>query len=62
MTPAALEAYYTARGVPAPYLGYLIGAADGVEPFVYINGTTVKLVDARQVLCAEHRCGHDGAG
>ena len=45
VTPAALAAYYTARGVPAPYLGYLIDAANGDEPFVYINGTTVKLVD-----------------
>ena len=45
MTPAALAAYYIASGVPEPYLGYLIGAANRTNPFVYINGTTVKLVD-----------------
>ncbi len=42
---ADLKAYYVARGVPAPYLAYLNGAADGLNPFVYINGSTVKLVD-----------------
>ena len=45
-SPADLKAYYVARGVPEPYLSYLIGAAEGTNPFVYIEGTTVKLVDA----------------
>ena len=49
VSAADLKAYYEARGVPEPYLGYLKGAADGANPFVYIqgNGTTaVALVDA----------------
>ncbi len=46
MTPAELEAYYTARGVPEPYLTYLSAAADGDNPFVYIKGSTVTLVGA----------------
>ena len=46
VTPADLKAYYTARGVPEPYLTYLKDAADGNQPFVYINGDTIKLVDA----------------
>ena len=41
-----LKAYYAARGVPEPFLSYLQGAADGIQPFVYIKGTTVTLVDA----------------
>ena len=40
-----LATYYTNRGVPAPYLSYLIAAANGTEPFAYINGSTVLLVD-----------------
>ncbi len=43
-----LIAYYSARGVPAPYLSYLIGAVNGSNPFVYIKGSTVTLVDAAQ--------------
>ncbi|NLE57307.1 MAG: hypothetical protein GX616_03025, partial [Planctomycetes bacterium] len=46
VSAADLEAYYTARGVPAPYLAYLVGAANGTNPFVYIKGSTVTLVDA----------------
>ena len=46
VTAAELKAYYDARGVPEPYLAFLKGAADGINPFVYIKGTTVKLVDA----------------
>ena len=49
VTPAELEAYYTARGVPEPYLTYLNAAADGDNPFVYIKGDgtiAVSLVDA----------------
>ncbi len=51
-----LEAYYIARGVPEPYLSYLIDAAYGNEPFVYIKGTTVRLVDAAKwdLLAEEH--------
>jgi len=45
VSAADLKAYYAARGVPDPYLAYLNGAADGLNPFVYINGSTVKLVD-----------------
>ena len=41
-----LKAYYAARGVPEPFLSYLQDAADGTQPFVYIKGTTVTLVDA----------------
>ena len=43
---AALKAYYDARGVPEPFLTYLKAAADGTNPFVYIKGSTVTLVDA----------------
>jgi len=46
VTPAQLEAYYDAHGTPEPYLSYLKAAANGLEPFVYIDGSTVKLVDA----------------
>jgi hypothetical protein len=46
VSAADLKAYYLARGVPEPYLTYLYAAADGTNPFVYIKGTTVKLVDA----------------
>jgi predicted extracellular nuclease len=46
VTPEALKAYYDARGVPAPYLQYLKDAADGLNPFVYIKGSDVTLVDA----------------
>ncbi len=48
VSAAELQAYYAARGVPEPYLTYLNSAADGTNPFVYINGTTVTLVDAAQ--------------
>ena len=43
---ADLEAYYRARGVPEPYLTYLIEAAYGNKPFVLIRGADVTLVDA----------------
>jgi len=46
VSAANLKAYYATRGVPEPYLSYLNDAADGTKPFVYINGSTVKLVDA----------------
>ena len=46
VSAAQLEAYYTARGVPEPYLGYLKLAANGDKPFVYIKGSSVTLVDA----------------
>ncbi len=49
VSAADLEAYYIARGVPAPYLAYLVGAANGTNPFVYIKGDgtiAVSLVDA----------------
>jgi hypothetical protein len=41
-----LKAYYAARGMPAAFLTYLQGAADGTNPFVYIKGSSVTLVDA----------------
>jgi len=44
-----LKAYYVAHGtpsVPIDFLGYLQDAADGLNPFVYIKGSTVRLVDA----------------
>ncbi|MFA6552197.1 MAG: Ig-like domain-containing protein [Candidatus Paceibacterota bacterium] len=41
-----LKTYYDERGVPEPFLTYLKNAVDGNNPFVYINGTTIKLVDA----------------
>ncbi len=46
VSPADLKAYYAAKPVPEPFLAYLNDAADGIKPFVYINGSTVKLVDA----------------
>ena len=46
VSPADLKAYYLARGVPEPFLTYLNNAADGTNPFVYIKGLTVTLVDA----------------
>ncbi|MGI6375415.1 MAG: InlB B-repeat-containing protein [Anaerolineae bacterium] len=48
VTVADLQAYYEARGVPEPALSYLKGAAAGTNPFVYIRGSTVALVDAAQ--------------
>ncbi len=39
-----LKAYYAAR-TGEPFLTYLNEAVDGINPFVYINGSTVKLVD-----------------
>ena len=41
-----IKTYYDNRGVPEPFLTYLKAAVDGTNPFVYIKGTTVKLVDA----------------
>ncbi len=46
VTPGQLEDYYDARGTPDPWLTYLKDAANGDEPFVYIKGSTVRLVDA----------------
>ena len=43
-----LKAYYTWKGVPEPYLTYLKDAADSTNPFVYIRGSTVTLVDAAE--------------
>ncbi len=43
---AELKAYYDARAVSEPYLSYLKGAVDGLKPFVYIKGASVRLVDA----------------
>lgn len=43
-----LKDYYDARGVPEPFLSYLKNAADGTNPFAYINGSTIGLVDAAQ--------------
>ena len=57
-----LKAYYAARGVPEPFLTYLNVAADGTNPFVYIKGSTVTLVDAAKHAILSHGCGHDGAG
>ena len=56
---AVLKQYYVDRGVPSTpvdFLGYLQDAADGLEPFVYIKGSTVKLVDAAKydLLSEEH--------
>lgn len=48
VSAADLQAYYIARGVPDPWLTHLIGAANGTDPFVYIKGTSVTLVDAAQ--------------
>jgi hypothetical protein len=46
VTAGELETYYTDRGVPEPYLTYLIKAANAENPFVYIKGLDVTLVDA----------------
>lgn len=46
VTPDDLINYYQTRGVPEPFLTYLKDAADGYNPFVYINTDTLKLVDA----------------
>jgi predicted extracellular nuclease len=48
VSAAALKAYYAARLFPEPYLTYLNNAADGINPFVYIKGADVTLVDAAQ--------------
>ena len=56
VTAAELAAYYAGRGMPAEYLTYLNGAANGVNPFVFIRGASaapwsVTLVDgARHVV------------
>lgn len=54
-----LKDYYVAHGTPsAPidFLGYLQDAVDGSNPFVYIKGKTVRLVDAAKwdLLTEEH--------
>jgi len=41
-----LKTYYDNRGTPDPYLTYLKAAVDGTQPFAFINGSTLKLVDA----------------
>jgi len=41
-----LKEYYTARNVPEPFLTYLKDAVDGTNPFVYIKGNTIRLIDA----------------
>jgi hypothetical protein len=41
-----LKDYYTNRGVPEPFLTYLKDAADGTNPFAYINGSKKRLNDA----------------
>ena len=51
VTADQLKAYYDARGVPSEpldFLGYLKGAADGTNPFVFIkeNALSLSLVDA----------------
>ncbi len=43
---AALEAYYADKS--EPYKTYLLGALDGTKPFVYIEGSSLTLVDAAQ--------------
>ena len=43
---AALEAYYAMKS--EPYQTYLLGALDGTNPFVYIDGGSLTLVDAAQ--------------
>ena len=53
VTAAELAAYYADRGMPAEYLAYLNGAADGTNPFVFIQGApaapwSVTLVDGAQ--------------
>jgi hypothetical protein len=59
VSAADLKAYYVAHGTPSEpidFLGYLQDAADGLNPFVYIKGTTVRLVDAAKwdLLAEEH--------
>ncbi len=54
-----LKDYYVSHGTPSEpidFLGYLQDAADGLNPFVYIKGTTVTLVDAAKwdLLSEEH--------
>ncbi len=54
-----LKAYYVTHGTPSEpidFLGYLKDAVDGLNPFVYIKGTTVRLVDAAKwdLLAEEH--------
>ena len=43
-----LKDYYDARGIPEPFLSYLKNASEGTNPFAYINGSTLELVDAAQ--------------
>jgi hypothetical protein len=54
VSAAELEAYYNARvGLPENYKNYLIDAANGDEPFVFIKGhsdLSVTLVDAAQYV------------
>jgi hypothetical protein len=45
VSPAELKAYYDNRGTPEPYLTYLKNAADGTEPFAYIEGLDQNLLD-----------------
>jgi hypothetical protein len=59
VSPDDLKAYYVAHGTPSSpidFLSYLQGAAGGLNPFVYIKGSTVRLVDAAKwdLLGEEH--------
>jgi len=41
-----LQSYFANRGLPALYLDYLIDAAAGSNPFAYISGVDITLLDA----------------
>ena len=46
MCPLTSKPITTLAVVPEPYLTYLKAPADGTNPFVYIKGSSVTLVDA----------------
>ena len=63
VSDANLKAYYDARpGLPLAFLDYLKAAVDGTNPFVYIKGSTVTLVDAAKHDLVSRRCRHDHPG
>ena len=48
LTANDLEIYFNARALPEAQLTYMLGVANGVNPFAYIKGDTLQLLDAFQ--------------
>jgi len=48
LTPGELEIYFNARALPEAQRTYMLGVANAVNPFAYIKGDTLQLLDAFQ--------------